>query len=788
MKCLKCGADLENGVLFCRECGSKVEKQVCFCRECGSKIEGESKFCSNCGAKVELQAAPVEPVQTKFGAEGAPAVEPVVEENRAPDTKQKDSFGDKLKEKISAFWCKLSLYGKVTTIAIGIFALMCLVAILAGKTAAIVISLVQIAVAVVSILMHKGIVKLEQKKLWLKWLVLSVAILFTVLNVMSYSWGMNAPSTGEDPSSNTNAGSKVEQIDWKNITLSAVLPEPQSNLMDLLYNGEDWLSVTIHNLSENDYLEYVRWCKEDYGFTVDSDSFDGYFYAYNEGGYCVTLLYDEESKELNINLDAPTGETTTDPEESTEGEQTEQTEQTEPNENGTLSITKGTEYAYMTDEWNVYIATAISDGIIKIENWNKAMSNSTSVSHEYDVGTFKINDDENEFAWVDDEHTTFVITFTDKKNGDFKKGGTATFTINISDSDKNKGSNYSEEIACFTYENDDWHMYRAIPLTETLIKIECWYRGSSIGYFLFGYDVCVIDTTSGDTDFEWTDDEHTSFSITMRDEENKSEWKKETFVVFILENEDYTHFDVKSYLGKWEVNEGEVAVPASASEFKYDNYQDVQKMLEDAGFTNITTAIQYDIVWGWTDEGEVESVSIDGRTDYAKGEVFKQEAPIVITYHMKEEDDPNKPTETEPPETEPSEPSETEAPIPNLTAENCPDLAALLALKDPSDSSVAAFARNYSGRIIEFDGCVTAMQNHGSYTTRWDVLLGAGDFDPNSMRGPNFRLTDVNYYDMNVSGGDSVYVGLNVHVVAKVGKYNANTSLFELDIISMEIR
>jgi len=35
---------------------------------------------------------------------------------------------------------------------------------------------------------------------------------------------------------------------------------------------------------------------------------------------------------------------------------------------------------------------------------------------------------------------------------------------------------------------------------------------------------------------------------------------------------------------------------------------------------------------------------------------------------------------------------------------------------------------------------------------------------------------------------DSVYVGLNVHVVAKVGKYNANTSLFELDIISMEIR
>ena len=66
--------------------------------------------------------------------------------------------------------------------------------------------------------------------------------------------------------------------------------------------------------------------------------------------------------------------------------------------------------------------------------------------------------------------------------------------------------------------------------------------------------------------------------------------------------------------------------------------------------------------------------------------------------------------------------------------------------------------------------------------------MGAGDVDPESMRGPNFRLTDVNFSEMNVTGGDSVYAGLNVHVVAKVGQYNANTTLFELDIISMEIR
>ena len=41
---------------------------------------------------------------------------------------------------------------------------------------------------------------------------------------------------------------------------------------------------------------------------------------------------------------------------------------------------------------------------------------------------------------------------------------------------------------------------------------------------------------------------------------------------------------------------------------------------------------------------------------------------------------------------------------------------------------------------------------------------------------------------MNVSGGDSVYTGLNVHIVAEVGDYNPNSQLFELDIIRMDIR
>lgn len=84
-------------------------------------------------------------------------------------------------------------------------------------------------------------------------------------------------------------------------------------------------------------------------------------------------------------------------------------------------IEKGTEYTYMSDEWNLYVATAISDRIVKIENWGKTLSSSKTVDYKYDVGTYKINDEINAFSWLDNEHTAFAITIQDKKNSRLKK-------------------------------------------------------------------------------------------------------------------------------------------------------------------------------------------------------------------------------------------------------------------------------------------------------------------------------------------------------------------------------
>lgn len=94
------------------------------------------------------------------------------------------------------------------------------------------------------------------------------------------------------------------------------------------------------------------------------------------------------------------------------------------------------------------------------------------------------------------------------------------------------------------------------------------------------------------------------------------------------------------------VGENEAMVPLSSSNCKNKNYKDIEKAFRDAGFTNIKTSVLYDIYWNITNEGDVDSVVIDGKTSFTRGDIFANDAAIVITYHMKEEDDPNKKQET----------------------------------------------------------------------------------------------------------------------------------------------
>ena len=168
--------------------------------------------------------------------------------------------------------------------------------------------------------------------------------------------------------------------------------------------------------------------------------------------------------------------------------------------------------------------------------------------------------------------------------------------------------------------------------------------------------------------------------------------------------------------------------------------------------------------------------------DFKRGDVFPNSAEVIITYHMKAEDDPAKETAAE--ETERTEAEETEAEIKeNLTVDNCPELATMLSNKAEIDESYSEFASKYKGRTIEFDGQIADCTHHENYNTRFDYLITVID-DSNHQVGPYFKFQNVNYSDLHTDL-DSVTVGLNVHITAEVENYDSVSSLFYLKPVSV---
>lgn len=148
------------------------------------------------------------------------------------------------------------------------------------------------------------------------------------------------------------------------------------------------------------------------------------------------------------------------------------------------------------------------------------------------------------------------------------------------------------------------------------------------------------------------------------------------------------------------------------------------------------------------------------------------------------------------PSEEPSpEPEKTAAASPpaepTLTIENNPELAVLLSTSQ-DDALAAAFAKKYAGRIIEFDGNLGALQNHGDAETRYDMLIIAEDYDENKSPGPNFRFVDVSpVLDLHPTAEnppDSIKVGDNLHVVARFGEFNETAGTWELEPVHVDHR
>lgn len=85
----------------------------------------------------------------------------------------------------------------------------------------------------------------------------------------------------------------------------------------------------------------------------------------------------------------------------------------------------------------------------------------------------------------------------------------------------------------------------------------------------------------------------------------------------------------------------EITMPLSAYDYKNKNYQDVISDFHKLGFTNIKTEVVYDIFFGiLVSEGESDRVTIDGNSNFEKGDTFSKDAEIVVTFHLNYTEDP----------------------------------------------------------------------------------------------------------------------------------------------------
>lgn len=292
---------------------------------------------------------------------------------------------------------------------------------------------------------------------------------------------------------------------------------------------------------------------------------------------------------------------------------------------------------------------------------------------------------------------------------------------------------------------------------------------------------------------------------------------------------------------------GKIILPKNHDAFEGEDKFDVAKELESYGFTNITYSPQMDLITGWlTKDGSVVSVSIDGKSSFMKNAAFAPDAPIIITYHTftgdyctnglkhTEEVDKGHPaTCTEDGLTDGAHCSvcqkvlKEQTVIPaghtividkavpatqtasglsegkhcsacgevlveqkvvywSITVENNQTFANLFSpSKQTKNEEIKAFATQYKGARIEFDGSLDYAIHKTEYDERtFDYYFTYGDYSTGEPVGPVIKGEAVYAFEYKKDSVVSFYE--NLHVVATVSGFERFTGnlLIELESVT----
>lgn len=226
MQCSTCGAELEDGFLFCRDCGAKVEKVIKFCSECGVSLNPGVKYCPSCGAKVEspiVIATPEGVVEDDSTPEVVltqyPQREKTGELNADYDCAKitkcltAPDYGDikplaylhklsgrGIQEQISNtaanLWDSFDLYAKTSAIICVIVVQFFLFALIGHNSTAKALAVLQLLLVIFALLIHKRMIIADKQ--WLKFVILGLSAIILIPSITSFKQKTNSNAISQE--------------------------------------------------------------------------------------------------------------------------------------------------------------------------------------------------------------------------------------------------------------------------------------------------------------------------------------------------------------------------------------------------------------------------------------------------------------------------------------------------------------------------------------------------------------------------------------------------------------
>ena len=252
------------------------------CDNCGGELEVNTEqdkiFCQYCGAKVLIDddASELRRVEdAKLQARKKNHEQTIKEKKELDELKALDNFKN----------------GKLSKLLL-IFAALCgIIAFARGLSLAGVIAFIQAVLFISSWLLGMEIIKNSNKKLYIILALIGFAL---IIPFFTLSKENNTYRTLTE----------CKKINFNDIYLKDEIPNINKQNGEIHNDSKDGLRITLCGIDKRLYKKYYDETIKK-GYTIDSEDDTTTYQAYNEEGYKISLYWDEEDKELTVDLSAP---------------------------------------------------------------------------------------------------------------------------------------------------------------------------------------------------------------------------------------------------------------------------------------------------------------------------------------------------------------------------------------------------------------------------------------------------------------------------------------------------